>query len=431
MTRPGYKMTEIGEIPEEWECTMLGDPKIINEMKAGGTPLKSIRTYYEHGTIPFVKIEDIVRSSKYLTSTLEHITEDGLKNSSSWLSPKDSILFSMYASYGEVCINKIPVATNQAIITIVPKRENVDVTFLYYELKSLKSSLKQYLRSTTQSNLNGAIIKELKIIVPPLPEQQKIAEILSTADETIQKVNDQIIQTERLKKGLMQTLLTKGIGHTKFKMTEIGEIPEEWEIEELNNICVTIRNGLTNKQDTNGVPISRIETISDGNFSDKFGLINSITEPLFSKYRLKVGDILISHINSIEHIGKAAIYRGIPKVILHGMNLLLLRFDTKKTDPFFYIQFLKYDKTRNIIRSLAKKAVNQASISQSELSKLLFPIPPLPEQQKITEILSKVDNKLLLLRNKKAHLEKLKKGLMGDILTGKVRVKINTSKGEN
>ena len=219
-------MTEIGEIPDGWDCIKMGDPKVTEKMKAGGTPLKSVDDYYKNGTIPFVKIEDIVDSSKYLTRTIESITDDGLNNSSTWLSPKDSILFSMYASYGEVCINKIPVATNQAIISIIPNKENVDVTFLYYELKNLKNSLKKFLRSTTQKNLNAEIVKGLKIALPPLPEQQKIAEILSTADETIQKVNEEITLTEKLKKGLMQTLLTKGIGHTKFKMTEIGEEEE-------------------------------------------------------------------------------------------------------------------------------------------------------------------------------------------------------------
>ena len=203
----------------------------------------------------------------------------------------------------------------------------------------------------------------------------------------------------------------------EYKLTEIGEVPEEWKIEELSNICVIIRNGLTNKQDTNGVPISRIETISNGNFSDRFGRINSINMALFSNYRIRVGDILISHINSIEHIGKAAIYKGTPKIILHGMNLLLLRFDTNKADPFFYIQYLKYSKTRNRIRSLSKKAVNQASINQSDLSKLLFLLPPLPEQQKMAEILSTADETIQKVNEEITLTEKLKKGLMRTLLT--------------
>ncbi len=208
MTKPGYKMTEVGEIPEEWQCVEIGNKKIIKIAKAGGTPLKSVKEFYKNGTIPFVKIEDVVNSSKFIIKTSEFITKEGLINSSSWLTPVDSILFSMYASYGEVSINKVQVATNQAIISLVPNLDNVNTDFLYYELKSLKKSLKRFLRSTTQNNLNAEIVKRLKIPLPPLLEQQKIAEILSTTDRKIELLNKKRGEAERLKKGLMQVLLT-------------------------------------------------------------------------------------------------------------------------------------------------------------------------------------------------------------------------------
>ena len=102
MIKSGYKKTELGEIPEEWDYFKIGDPVVVEKLKAGGTPLRSVSNYYKNGTIPFVKIEDVVNSHKYLTRTVEFITEDGLTNSSSWVLPTGSILFSMYASYGEV-----------------------------------------------------------------------------------------------------------------------------------------------------------------------------------------------------------------------------------------------------------------------------------------------------------------------------------------
>ena len=156
-----FKETEIGEIPEEWECVTLGDPKISTITRAGGTPLRSVRKYYENGNIPFVKIEDMVVSGKYLTDTDEKITDEGVRNSSAWVIQPDSILYSMYASYGEVSINKLPVATNQAILSIIPNKYQIDVNYLYYQLKQLKSNLKKYLRSTTQNNLNANIVKAL------------------------------------------------------------------------------------------------------------------------------------------------------------------------------------------------------------------------------------------------------------------------------
>ena len=205
------KETEIGEIPEEWECVTLGDPKISTITRAGGTPLRSVRKYYENGNIPFVKIEDMVVSGKYLTDTDEKITDEGVRNSSAWVIQPDSILYSMYASYGEVSINKLPVATNQAILSIIPNKYQIDVNYLYYQLKQLKSNLKKYLRSTTQNNLNANIVKALKIPFAPLLEQQKIAEILSDADKEIEVLEQKRYKYEMLKTGMMQQLLTGGI----------------------------------------------------------------------------------------------------------------------------------------------------------------------------------------------------------------------------
>ena len=206
-----FKKTEIGEIPEEWNLINLGNPEISINTKAGGTPLRSRREYYENGTIPFVKIEDIVKAGKYLHRTNEKVTEKGIKNSSSWIAPESSILFSMYASYGELSINIIPVAMNQAILSIELNKANVDLNYLYYYLKSLKPKLNMYLRSTTQSNLNGRIVRSLLIPIPHFSEQQKIGKTLSDVDNEIETLEQKRDKYKLLKTGMMQQLLTGGI----------------------------------------------------------------------------------------------------------------------------------------------------------------------------------------------------------------------------
>lgn len=208
MRNKEFEKTDNEYGPDNWDMVNLGSPRIVVKAQSGGTPRRSIKAYYEKGDVPFVKIEDMVSSFKFLVTTSEQITDRGLKESSAWLVPPNSILFSMYASYGEVSINKIPVATNQAIIALLPNRDNVNVDYLYYQLKKMKGSLAQYLRSTTQNNLNAGIVKGLQIPLPPLREQQKIAEVLCTADEVIQKASEHVTLTQQLKKGLMDDLLT-------------------------------------------------------------------------------------------------------------------------------------------------------------------------------------------------------------------------------
>ena len=423
MTKLGYKTTEIGEIPEEWACHAIGDPEISENTKAGGTPLRSKKEYYENGNIPFVKIADIVNSGKYLDNTADKINENGIKNSSSWITPPYSILFSMYASYGELTINKVPIATNQAILSIIPNKSNIDLEYFYYQLKFLKPRLVKYLRYTTQNNLNAGVVNSLIIPVAPLPEQQKIAEILSAADDEIQKVNEQIVLTEQLKKGLMQRLLTRGIGHTRFKMTEIGEIPEEWDVKKIRELRQNIYYGITAKATKENTNLRMLRTTDIKNF--KFDLNNlpfcQITEKRsdLSKYFLKRNDIIIARAGTV---GVSILVEENLNNVLFGSYLIKIIFKQETIDmPFIHYYFQSQLYWNNISNAQGSTIKN---INLPFLNSLEIPLPPIPEQQKIAEILSTVDNKLELLGTKRDKLNVLKKGLMNDLLTGKVRVKV-------
>ncbi len=207
---------------------------------------------------------------------------------------------------------------------------------------------------------------------------------------------------------------------TKFKKTPIGEIPEDWEVVRLKDVLLILRNGLTARQNKEGVgyPITRIETIAMERIDpSKVGFVENVSPKDLEKYRLYPGDILFSHINSLTHIGKTAIYEGKPNPLLHGMNLLLLRPDSKKIKPWYLLWLLKLYRERGIFKNIAKKAVNQASINQTELGKLKIPLPPLPEQKKITEILRTVDEAIEKTDGAIERTERLKKGLMQRLLT--------------
>ena len=101
-------------LPDNWKVVRLG--RGVSKIKAGGTPSTKVKEYYRNGDIPFVKIEDITNAGKYLWKTKTNITKLGLENSNVWIVPPNSILFAMYGSMGEVAINCVPVATNQAIL---------------------------------------------------------------------------------------------------------------------------------------------------------------------------------------------------------------------------------------------------------------------------------------------------------------------------
>jgi len=419
------------DLPEGWKWARLGE--VCKNLKAGGTPARDMLDYWG-GNIPFALVEDLTKN-KYLTSTSETITEKGLKNSSAWIVPKNSILISIYASLGEVAINKIDTSTNQAILGMILK-ENYDLEFIYYLLKFNKNNFEKFTTQTTQKNLNKKIVSELKFALPTsLPEQQKIAEILETIDNAIEKTDKIIEKYKRIKQGLMQDLLTKGIDENgnirsekthKFKDSPLGRIPEEWEVVRLGEVVEKIRNGYVysfQQIKKEGIPITRIESISEGYIDEnKVGYLDLTHIELVKDFKLEVGDILFSHINSLEHVGKTAIYKGKPSFLIHGMNLLLLRTKKSICSPFFLIYVLKSEEVRGKIRNLSRQAVNQVSVNTFDLYNLKLILPPLPEQQRLAEILSQIDQTIEKEEQYKEKLQKIKQGLMQDLLTGKVRV---------
>ena len=423
-----YKETELGLLPKEWDIVAIKD--IAIKLKSGGTPRRNIEKYWK-GNIPFVLIEDMTSCGLYLEHTKETITEEGLNNSSAWLVPPYSLLLSMYATIGETAINKIPVATNQAILVIIPK-ENFNVVYGAYLLKYMAPRLQTLNIRSTQRNINKGIVESFKIPLPPLPEQKSIAFVLSTIQTAKEKTEQVIKATKELKKSMMKHLFTYGpvsleeAEKVKLKGTEIGEMPEEWEVVRLGDVLKILRNGTTKKQNKTGkgLPVSRIETISTSIIDPiKIGYIDRLTNEEIEKYKLNEGDILFSHINSEPYLGNSAIYENNPPLLIHGMNLLMLRVKQDIINPNFLNYLFNLYRRKGIFISIASRAVNQSSINQGKLKLLLIPLPPLPEQQKIASILSVIDEKIQAEENKKKALEDLFKSMLHNLMTGRIRVK--------
>ncbi|OAI03582.1 hypothetical protein A1353_00305 [Methylomonas methanica] len=168
----------------------------------------------------------------------------------------------------------------------------------------------------------------------------------------------------------------------------------------LSSLVSLMRNGSTaeQNQDGRGLPVSRIETIADGTINIKKVRYVELSNSEIKHWQLLPGDILLSHINSVEHIGKSAIYSGLPEKLIHGMNLLLLRPDTSRVIPEYLHFGLRSSQVRSYIRARCKRAVNQASINQKELGAIEIPIPPITQQIAVVDILSRAEGIVKLRR---------------------------------
>lgn len=214
------------------------------------------------------------------------------------------------------------------------------------------------------------------------------------------------------------------IGHSNilqgYKNSFLGIIPKDWEILRLGDVLDRLSNGLTyDVSVSEGLPVTRIETISTGeiNFS-KVGYISQTKD--LELYKMRKGDILYSHINSLLQIGKVAYYNS-EKELYHGMNLLLLRVNNKVTDKYLYY-YLLTDAAKRMAQIVAKPAVNQASISTSDLKKVKIVIPPIEEQKKITKLLSEWDKAIELQTNLIEKLELRERAMMQRLFTGRIRL---------
>jgi len=206
----------------------------------------------------------------------------------------------------------------------------------------------------------------------------------------------------------------------KFKMTAIGPLPPEWEVVKLGESLDTLRNGTTKRQnkDGKGYAVSRIETISTRLVNPaKVGYIESLTDDEVVNYRLRHGDILFSHINSEPYLGNSAIYKDNPPLLIHGMNLLVVRPNISQLGPEFLNFLFNYYRMTGVFVGIASRAVNQSSINQGKLKALLIPLPSIPEQKEIAAVLSAIQEAEKKTEAVIKATRELKKSLMKHLFT--------------
>ncbi len=306
---------------------------------------------------------------------------------------------------------------SSAIKILKTKDDNADLKYVYEIMKSIDFPIANHKRHYISQ------YQEQDIVVPLLPEQKKIAEILSTVDQEIQKNDEIISKTEKLKTGLMSELFTKGIGHKKFKKTKIGNIPEEWNVVKGSDIAELITKGASPKwqgfdYQAEGTLFVTSENVRDG--------ILDISNPKFlpiefhkklKHSQLRENDILINIVGA--SIGRSCLYKSNYQDANINQAVCLLRTN-KSLLALFVSQFLQNPKTIDRLLGSQTGSARQ-NLSLTDIREFIFIQPSSLEQKKIVEILLVVDEKISVNKILKAKFTLLKKGLMSDLLTGKVR----------
>jgi type I restriction enzyme S subunit len=396
----------INKIPEDWEVEELGN--IIKYVK--GKKPTSAKEIYENGYVPYL-------STEYLRSNIE---TSFAKVDENVISVKNGELILLWdgSNAGEFFIGKDGILSSTMVKFFLKKE--MDAKFLFYSLKQKEQYVSGQTKGTGIPHVDKNVLEKIRILIPSLPEQRAIARILSTVDEAIQKADEAIERTERLKRGVMRRLLTEGIGHKEFKETEIGRIPDGWEVVRLKEITLPTENidpRSETEKDFKYVDIASIENLAIIGWN----LINSKNAPSRARQLIKTKDVIFA--TTRPYLKNMAM---VPKNLdgqICSTGFCVVRANEEFTISEWIFYNISTDRFIYRITSKMKGATYPAVSDKDVLDEKLL-LPPLNEQQKITEILSSVDKKIELERKRKGRLERIKKGLMNDLLTGRKRVKM-------
>jgi len=407
--RKGYKQTDVGVIPEDWEVKKLGE---FAHVATGNTPPTNDQTNYGHDYF-FVSPADLGRG-KYIIDTDKKLSKKGFDISRKF--PKSSILFTCIGStIGKSGIAPIELTSNQQINAIFP-HDSFSSDYLLYSLNLLAPRIKSLAGEQAVPIINKAEFEETLIPFPPTKaEQEAIAEVLSDADVLIESLEKLVAKKRDIKQAAMQKLLT---GNKR-----LPGFSGKWETKKLGDVCKLQsgrrpKGGVTEEGDIPSLGGENIEM--EGGI--KFDSIKKVGYDFFLSMTtgiLKDEDVLINKDGA--NTGKVGLYKGKTfKEACINEHLFIMRGNKLLNNSFlFYFLCLKSSREQvtKQITSSAQPGINSQFINHIEI---ILPKPD--EQTAITKVLSDMDAEIEALEQKRDKYKTVKQGMMQELLTGKTRL---------
>lgn len=421
--------TRAWDVPTGWKVARLWDYAYIKG-RIGWRGLKAAE-YTESG--PYLIANKHIVNQMVNWEQCDHLSNHRFEESPEIQLHVNDVVMSKDGTIGQVAlIDSLPdkATINSTMMLIRSRHSDLHSKFLFYLLQGprFRRFIKQKVAGTSVPHIFQRDMKGLDILLPPLNEQRLIADIFQVNDRAIRKTDQVIQKAQKLKKGLMQRLLTKGMGHKEFKDTQMGEVPEHWAVERLDDLLTEpIRNGYSpvSPSQPTGKWVFALSALSeDGLRTDQIKPA-PLDDIKVDQAGLRKGDILVSRSNTRELVGKAGMYGGEPPGCTYPDLMMRVRIDQTRVDGFFIENWLRHPWARRYLSSRAGgTSGSMVKINRLTLSSIPIPIPPLDEQKKIGAILSLAYRTLELERKERKRLGRIKDGLMDLLLAGKIRVRV-------
>jgi type I restriction enzyme, S subunit len=407
-------------LPDHWAIRPLVD---IASYSTGRTPSRSNSSFWEKTgiSIPWVAISDMTQYGT-IVSTSETINEKAFSEVfHRRIVTAGSLLMSFKLTIGRISRLGIDACHNEAIISITPTPD-VDQDYLGFFLSQVDYSDHQD-RQVKGNTLNQAKIDQIPVVLPPFKEQKQIAVVLNRSRFAIEKECQCLSATSELKRAAMRELFTRGLRGETQKETEIGLVPESWEVSKLGNIG-RIGNGSTPKRTiadywNNGTyPWLTSAKVYDREITSADQFVSQRALDECHLPRIRPGAVLIAITGQGKTLGHCAVLKIEATINQH---IAYLATDASLVNPSFIRGYLEtqYDYLRQIASGGGS---TKGALTCGFLRDLQVPRPSLPEQREIVEILDAIDRKIELHKKKKALLEELFTSLLHKLMTGEIRV---------
>lgn len=403
-------------LPRHWELVLVCD---VARLESGHTPSRRVPSYWEQADIQWLSLHDTkqMEATPVIFETAQQITKDGLANSSARLLPAGTVALSRTATIGKCVILGREMTTSQDFACYVPG-PRLHNQFLLHLFRHMQTTWAALSGGSTHKTVYMPIFERLQVPLPPLPEQRKIATILASVDEAIHATLAVIDQTRRVKEGLLQDLLTRGIGHTRFKQTEIGEIPEAWEVRRLGDVVEPLFDDCALEPEVAYFPAIVRRRHRGVDFPEsRLGAEILVKD----QYRVQPGTVLVSK-RQLVHGATGLVGPTVPATAIMSKEYYQLR-----GVKGLLTQFLSYWTRTPAFQHIAERCTYGVDREKFVVNERWFfssptPVPPLGEQAAIVATLDGLDAVVGGNNDRLSALQSMKSGLLQDILTGRVRV---------
>lgn len=419
-------------VPDGWREASVGD---LTSIVGGGTPDREQSAYWRNGTVPWITPTDLTANgAKYISSGSESISDLGLQESNATLVPKNSIVFSTRGTVGSMALAAAPLTCNQSCEILVPRAGTVDAHFLYYLLNYGLSAFTRLSGGTTFGSITRRDIARVRFAVPAqVDEQAAIARILGAVDTALESTRAAVERARQVKRAVLNRFFYDALGETAYADRPRKKLPTGWSLIATERLLAEEpKNGVSPEASSQppGTPTFSIAAIRDG----RVDLVTQsnlkytrVSDAVARRFGIHRGDILIVRGNANpDLVGKAGMVSVFPEGCIYPdiAKRIVLRTGTEPVvSPEFAVVAWNHAIVHNQVLRRAKTSNGTLKINNRDVTQIVMPVPAQHEQAQLVQALAAIDDCSDALGAVGTAQAQLKRALVHDLLTGRVRVR--------